>query len=314
MTADPLSQILDLVDARCLLSGGLVAGGRWARRFPRPEAVKFMAVAEGACWLLMEQLAAPLRLETGDVIVVNGKRQLALTSDPSFELPEAIAPYDHVIDGIGQLGEAREFFMLGGHVALDPARQSLLLDVLPPLIHVHGTSSEAAALRWLLDQLVRERSADRPGAEVATAQLAQLLFVQALRFHLATSSDTAAGWLRALGDERIAPALRLMHGDPARPWTLDELARAVAMSRTTFAARFKSVVGLPPLAYLLGWRMHLAERDLRESDVPVSALALTLGYTSESAFSNAFKRTKGMAPKRYRSSARSPERLPAIGA
>jgi AraC-like DNA-binding protein len=309
MPSDPLSEVLYLVNARCLMSGGLIAGGAWARRFPRPDVIKFMAVAEGACWLIMEELEAPLRLETGDVIVVNGKHQLVLTSDPTVAPPKATTAYDHMTDGIGRLGDTREFFMLGGHVAVDPARQDLLLDVLPPLIHVRGSSAEAAALQWLLGQLVREVQADRPGAAVATAQLAQLMFVQALRAHLATSSPTAGGWLRALGDERIAPALHLMHGDPARPWTLGELARAVAMSRTTFALRFRTVVGVAPLAYLLDWRMHLAERDLRESNKPVSALALALGYSSESAFSNAFKRRTGMAPKRYRTTFRSGDRL-----
>jgi AraC-like DNA-binding protein len=305
MPADPLSQILELLDARCLVTGGLAAGGSWARRFPQPDAVKFMALAEGECWLVMEELPGPpLHLETGDVIVVNGKRALALVSDPALVPPPEPGPYDHSADGIGYLGDGRDFYMLGGHVAVDPARQNLLLEVLPPLIHIRNASPEAAALRWLLDQLVRERAAARPGAEVAIAQLAQLLFVQALRAHLAGGGPAARGWLKALGDERIAPALCLMHGDPARPWELGELARAVAMSRTGFAARFKAVVGTAPLAYLIGWRMQLAERDLRRSDVPVSTLARTLGYSSESAFSNAFKRTMGVAPKRYRTSFR----------
>ncbi|HEY4203281.1 MAG TPA: AraC family transcriptional regulator [Devosiaceae bacterium] len=315
MSADPLSQILELLNARCLLSGGMVAGGAWARHFLQPDAIKFMAVAEGECWLLMESLAAPLHLDTGDVIVVNGKRPLILASDPAVQPMPATEAYDHVIDGIGYLGDRREVFILGGHVALDPARQDLLLDVLPPLIHVRGSSGEAAVLHWLLQQLVRERSMARPGAEVATAQLAQLLFVQALRAYLTTPEPIAAGgWLRALGDERIAPALQMMHADPARPWALEELAKAVAMSRTTFALRFKTVVGVAPLAYLLGWRMHLAERDLRESEVPVAALARTLGYSSESAFSNAFKRLKGVAPKRYRTDFRHAEPTGETGA
>jgi AraC-like DNA-binding protein len=205
---------------------------------------------------------------------------------------------------MGHLGITGEFVMLGGHVAVDPARQDLLLDVLPPLIHVRGVSSEAAALLWMLDQLVQELAAKRPGVTQASSQLAQLMFVQALRAYLETSGPTGGGWLRALGDDRIAPALHLVHGDPARSWTLGELAKAVGMSRSTFALRFKTVVGLSPLAYLLNWRMHLAERDLRKSDVPVASLAVTLGYASESAFSNAFKRTMGLAPKRYRTSVR----------
>jgi AraC-like DNA-binding protein len=160
----------------------------------------------------------------------------------------------------------------------------------------------------LLGQLVHERVAELPGASLASAQLALLIFIQILRAYLEASGAFAeglpAGWLRALGDQRIAPALRLMHSNPARSWHLEELAKATAMSRTTFVVRFKTVAGVPPLTYLLNWRMRIAERALRAEDVPVSTLALSLGYTSESAFSNAFRRTIGMAPKRYRDSAR----------
>jgi transcriptional regulator GlxA family with amidase domain len=148
---------------------------------------------------------------------------------------------------------------------------------------VQAASPHATPLRWLLDQLVQEQVGERPRASLASAQLAQLIFIQILRAHLEASGELEAGWLRALGDKRIAPALRLMHSDPSRSWQLEELARA--MSRTTFVVRFKTVAGVPPLTYPLNWRMRLAERALREEDIAVSALALSLGYTSESAFS-----------------------------
>jgi transcriptional regulator GlxA family with amidase domain len=156
-------------------------------------------------------------------------------------------------------------------------------------------------MRWLLDQLVKEVVADRPGAALASRQLAQLLCVQVIRAYLEAAGPRLAGWLRALGDERIAPAVRLMHREPARDWQLVELAKEVAMSRTTFATRFKSIAGVPPLAYLQTLRMRLAQHELRAGTMSVSALGLSLGYSSESAFSNAFKRATGMAPKRYRS-------------
>lgn len=301
--SDPMSEILDLLDARCVMSGGLIAGGRWALRFMRPNAVKIMAVAEGTCLMVFED-TPPVRLDTGDVIVVDGRRSFVLASDPGLEPMDAKAAFTDKVKGIARIGEHRELVMLGGHVTLDSARQALLLDVLPPIIHVRHTSNEAAVLQWLVKQLVREMNEDHPGTLLATTQLAQLMFVQALRAHLETSGSMGGGWLKGLADERIALALRLMHAEPARAWTLGELAKAAGMSRTTFALRFKTLVGVAPLAYLLGWRMHLAERDLRESDRPVSAIAFALGYTSESAFSNAFKRTMGRAPKRYRTASK----------
>ncbi len=145
----------------------------------------------------------------------------------------------------------------------------------------------------MLDQLVEEQAHPLPGAQLVTEQLSQLLFIQILRAHLEASGPMPAGWLRALADPRLAPALRLMHGDPARSWHLEELASACAMSRTTFAVRFKDIAGVAPLSYLADWRMRLAERALREEDTPVAVLARSLGYASESAFSNAFKRVTG---------------------
>jgi AraC-like DNA-binding protein len=199
-----------------------------------------------------------------------------------------------------KLGDDEDCVQIGGHVQLDPASGDIVADVLPPLIHVRASSPQATVLQWLLDQLVREDAAELPGASLASAQLAHLMFVQVLRVHIANSESFPPGWLRALGDARIAPALRLMHGDPGKEWHLEELASSVAMSRSTFAFRFRTVVGVPPLTYLATWRMRLARRALREENIPMSALAFSLGYTSESAFSNAFKRMVGIAPKRYR--------------
>jgi AraC-like DNA-binding protein len=313
MTDDPLSDMLTFLNARSILSGGLMAGGAWALRFPRPNAIKFCAAVKGRCWLALAEQGAPVCLEAGDVILLNGKHPFILASDLSAPPMDAADVFVTAVDRIAKLGDGDEFHLLGGHVALDPTGVDLLLDVLPPLIHVRATSAEATVVQWLLDQLVRERVSGRPGAALASTQLAQLMFVQVLRAHIAQAEPLSVGWLRAIGDERIVPALRLMHGDPGRSWQLGELAKAVGMSRTTFALRFKTVAGIAPLAYLLGWRMRLAERALREGSLPVSALALSLGYTSESAFSNAFKRVVGVAPKRYRSTARVSNEVAATG-
>ena len=203
-----------------------------------------------------------------------------------------------------QLGDGGDFAYVGGHVLLDPLSGRLLADVLPPWIHVQAASPQAINFRWLLDQLVEERASGLPGALLASAQLAQLLFIQILRAHLKTATHMPVGWLRAMGDPRISPALRLMHAEPARSWHLEELASACAMSRTTFASHFRRVAGVTPLNYLTNWRMRLAERALRQETTPVAIIAQSLGYTSESAFSNAFKRLTGKSPRTYRSAGR----------
>ncbi len=130
---------------------------------------------------------------------------------------------------------------------------------------------------------------------------AQLLFIEILRAHLSQNGAEQTGWLRALADPGIAPAIRLMHADPARSWHLEDFAEACAMSRTTFAERFRTVAGVAPLAYLTNWRMRLAERALREEGrQPVASIATTVGYASESSFSNAFKRITGASPREFR--------------
>jgi AraC-like DNA-binding protein len=302
--ADPLSDILALVDAQCAMSGGFYAGTRWSMRYPPPAQIKFCAMMKGHGWFVLEDGSAPVELDTGDVVLINSGSPFILTSDPSLEPIAATAVFARKVDGITHYDDGDETFMLGGHVTLDETRGHLLRDVLPPVIHVRAATSEAALLRGLLQQLIDEIAERQPGSVLASANIAQLMFVQMLRVHLESSERLVSGWLQALTDGRIAPTLRLMHGDPGRAWALEELAREANMSRTTFAERFKQVVGMAPLAYLTRWRMYLAQRALINEDMPIASLAASLGYTSESAFSNAFKRTMGLAPKRYRSRAR----------
>lgn len=305
MTADPFSDILKLTDAQTFVSGGFTAGGSWAIRFPSPDKIKFFALVKGDCWLRVDGQHESVRVEEGDVFLLSAQRSFVLASDLAVVPIDATGLFTGTVYRSAKLGDGDDCIQIGGHVRLDPSSGGLLADVLPPLIHVKAASPRATVLRWLLDQLVREPASELPGASLASAQLAQLLFVHILRAHLENSGLLATGWLRAVGDKRLAPALRLMHAEPGRAWQLAELAKAAAMSRTTFAHHFKTAAGVAPLTYLTEWRMRLAERVLREENTPVSALAGQLGYTSESAFSNAFKRVTGNAPKRYRTAARS---------
>lgn len=303
MSSDPFSDILKFTRAESLVTGGFTAGGAWAIRFPAPDKIKFFAVVKGRCWVLIDGEAEPVRFDTGDVGLLAAKRSFVLASDPDVTAVDAMSLFAGA-GNTAQVGNGADFGHIGGHVLLDPASGRLLADVLPPWIHVPATTPQAMAFRWLLQQLVEERAANLPGTQLASAQLAQLLFIQILRAHLKTSAPMPAGWLRALGDPRIASALRLMHDDPARAWHLDELASACAMSRTTFALHFRKAVGVAPLTYLTEWRMRLAERALREQNSTIAVIAQTFGYASESAFSTAFRRVTGVSPKAYRVAAR----------
>ena len=175
----------------------------------------------------------------------------------------------------------------------------MLHPALPPVGHLHGSDPAARRLRTVLGLLLEEYSGSEPGSGFALAQYAQLLVLETLRAY-AARPDLPPGWLRLLADERLRPAVRLMHDDPGRPWRLEQLARAATVSRTAFAESFRRTSGFTPFAYLHRWRIVLAEHALRHTDTSVDVLAARLGYASPTSFSTAFRRAIGMPPSAYR--------------
>jgi hypothetical protein len=159
MTADPFSDILKLVDAETVITGGVTAGGLWAIRFPAADKVKFCAIVKGNCWACFDGGEEPLRAEAGDVFLLSAKRSFILASDLAAAPVEAASLFTGNVGKIARLGGSEDFVQIGGHVRLDPTSGGLLADVLPPLIHARATSPQATVLRWLLDQLVHERAA-----------------------------------------------------------------------------------------------------------------------------------------------------------
>lgn len=302
MLSDPLSDIFRLLDARSLVSASLVTGGAWAIRFSAFEGIKFNAVARGACWLSIEGLES-IRLETGDCFLLQGGRPFVLASGLDAP-PDASGPvFAKAKNGVVRHGAGDDTFVIGGRLEVDASDASLLCDVLPPVIHFRGQEDHAQAVRWLLTRLASELAEARPGKSLVCADLMQMMLIEALRAQLAASGDAATGWFAALRDGQIGAVLRRIHADPSHAWTLDSLAAAAGMSRSSFAARFKRTVGLAPIDYLLRWRIRLASKRLRASKDSVSSIALSLGYESESGFSTAFKRVTAESPIQYRKSA-----------
>ncbi|TDC27447.1 AraC family transcriptional regulator [Streptomyces sp. 8K308] len=300
MVPDQLSEVFDLVEVRGQMTGGFAARGPWGSRAVIDTPLKFMAMVRGRARLTTDGAAEPIELGPGDVAILNNRSWLELEGgtgdgprreiapEPGFPSPRLVAAHDGTDD-----------VLVGGRVDLNPAGRALLTQALPPLGHVRSSAAVAADLRGCLDRLFHEATGHRMGSAFAIRQYAQLLVLELLRAYV-DQAELPPGWLRLLTDERLRPALSLMHGDPAKPWGLEQLARAAAMSRTSFAERFRTVAGVPPLTYLSRWRMLLARRALRDGDVRVGSLAVQLGYGSESAFSTAFKREVGESPLRYR--------------
>jgi Cupin len=236
MVGDRLSDILRLADARSVLTGGLRARREWALRFRAPEHIKFLAISGGGGWLRMDGEAGFVRLEAGDVLLPD-HRGFVLASDPKAPPLDAATLFAGRLGTIVSIDDDGEIQHIGGHVALDPDSGWVLSSILPPLIHVGSASPEAPILRWLVDRLVQEGFADKPGANIAAAQIAQLLFVHILRAHVGASAAVSTWALRAVSDPHLSRALRLIHAEPGRAWRLAELAQAAGMSRTVFAER-----------------------------------------------------------------------------
>lgn len=285
-----------------MISGGFAAGGTWGFQFPAPHQVVFSAIAKGSCWLRVEGVEEPRQVFEGDIGLLPGRRAFFLGS--SIQAPPVSVAFENRNWGMDVIGDGSGCVVLAGRVSLDPTSARILTDVLPDVILVRAASPRAASLRWILEEILDERTSTVPGSSIVSAQLAQLLFVQILRAYLASGEQLPSGWLRATADDRLVRALRLMHDEPGRTWRLDELAKAAGMSRTRFAVAFSAAAGVAPLTYLTEWRMRLAERRLREDEVTVAELAASLGYGSESAFSTAFKRVTGQAPRDYRTASR----------
>jgi transcriptional regulator GlxA family with amidase domain len=178
----------------------------------------------------------------------------------------------------------------------------MLLQSLPPIVHIRK-ESDKASMRWSLERMKEELRDPQPGGSLIAQQLAYMMLVQALRLHLTDAANRGGGtgWLFALADTQMSAAITCMHGDPGHPWTLQQLAERVGMSRSIFALRFKEKVGATPMEYLTRWRMMLAGDRLTSSNDSICAIAISLGYESESAFGKAFRRVMGCSPRQYSS-------------
>ena len=292
---DPLAEVITLLRPRAVYSKVISGAGAWAVRYSDFGQPSFCTMLEGECVLAVDG-QEPVTLAAGDFVLMPATPGFTLSgfapAVPAFLDPKLRPPPEGEIRH-GKREGPSDVRMLGGYFVFDSADAALMVSLLPTLLHVRGIERLA-----LLVQLVREESiAQRPGRDLVLGRLVEVLLIEALR---STPSEGAPpGLLRALADTRLAVAMRHMHGDPARPWTVVELAKKAALSRSAFFERFSRAVGLPPMEYLLAWRMAVAKDLLRRSDFPLAEVAERVGYSSASTFSTAFSRYVGQAPSHY---------------
>jgi AraC-like DNA-binding protein len=258
--------------------------------------ISYHILTSGRCWGgLTGERAVPLA--PGDVIVFPHGDGHVMSSDPTLHSEPATPgrfPETVTIGAGHQVGAT----FVCGFLGCDRRPFNPLLSTLPRQLHLPGLSS--GWLQSFARQVVEESQARRVGADSVLTRLAELMFVEVLRRYIETLPPDQHGWLSGLRDDAVGRTLGLLHGDPARAWTLDELAASVAMSRSAFADRFTTLVGQPPMQYLAHWRMQLAARRLATGSAKVATIAAEVGYESEEAFSRAFKRLMGVSPAAWR--------------
>lgn len=294
--SDPLSDVLALAGLRAACSVRLRAGGEWALRF-RPIELKFNVVRRGECWLRIENTPARL-MRTGDCFVVS-RTPFILASGPDIAAMDAAAVFSTANES-ARFGVGDEVELLGGSVSLVSPGAVELLDLLPPALIIRAESGAASSFGWLLDELDREWQSGLMAGQAMCNDLLRLIFIHALRHHITTADAADLKWLGGLRHPSIAPVLRAIHGTPEKSWSLAELASLACLSRSGFAALFKSVVGQAPVEYATRWRMQVAAARLLNGVDSVATVAAALGYLSDAAFGAAFRRVHGQSPGRYR--------------
>ncbi|MFC4115406.1 AraC family transcriptional regulator [Nonomuraea zeae] len=302
---DVLSDVIALMRTGRARSARVEWQAPWGQRFPSvPGSAGFQVVLQGSAWLLPPD-GEPIALSVGDVVFFPHGHGCVLADSPST--PVAEPECDPLDDGLGLFasasidGPATTVLLCGGY-RLDPGMAHPILRELPDVIHLPARLGLHAELRAAVESLGAEIRHPRLGADTVVTSLLDMLLLYILRAWFTTEPGHCEvdGWAQALTDPVVSVALDAIHRDLAHPWTVEELGARAGLSRAAFSRRFSTLVGRPPLAYVTWWRLATAARLLRASGAPLGEIATEVGYGSEFAFANAFKREHGMAPGRYR--------------
>ncbi|MER7893832.1 AraC family transcriptional regulator [Micromonospora sp. NPDC094482] len=281
----------------------------WSMAIKDEAPLTLVAVVRGDAWIVPDEGAA-VRLDPGDVAIIRGTVPYTVADDPATAPQVIIHPgqrcttpdgrelFEMTQLGVRTWGNGLEgpTILLTGTYTMQGAVGQRLLGALPPLVVVRHDSWDSPLVPLLATEIVK----DDPGQEAVLDRLLDLLLIATLREWFAQPGAEAPAWYTAHGDPVVGKALRLLHNNPAQPWTVASLAAQTGVSRAALARRFTALVGEPPMSYLTEWRLALAADLLREPDATVGAVAHRVGYGSSFALSTAFKRRRGMSPRQHR--------------
>jgi len=329
MSTDTLSDILAAVRLKGAVFFEMEASEPWVAEAPpsrlaapsiAPPGSKLQAehvmeyhvITKGSCWAtIVGHDIPPVELSAGDVIAFPQGDAHILSSAPGmrgkvvkqvFEFENGL-PVPVFMDLEG--GGAARTHVVCGFLGCDPRPFNPLIEALPPILHLRHSAQHG----WL-DAFMRfalmETGEKRLGGSQILSRLGEVMFADLVRRYVETLPQDSRGWLGGLRDRHVGRALKLLHAEPARGWTLDELARQSGLSRSSFAERFTGFVGVPPMQYLQRWRLQMAASKLLDGATSIAVVAAQTGYESEAAFSRAFKRVLGEPPAEWRDSRRAP--------
>lgn len=292
---DPLADMIALLQPGAPFSKLVNASGPWRVRRTEVGRVYYCAILTGRCKLAIDG-DAPIQLSEGDFVLVPAAFNFTMSSidpEPADDMDSLpITQADGTIR-LGSIEGSVEVQQLVGYCTFGSKDAALLVSCLPKVFVVRSEQRPAILAKLVRDEI----QSDRPAREVVLDHLLQLLLIEALRS--STETTASPGLLRGLADARIGAALRFMHEEPGRGWSISELAARAGMSRSAFFTRFSDLVGVAPMSYLLNWRMILAKHLLRTGESSIAEIAQRVGYGSTSAFSTAFTREVGKSPARY---------------
>ena len=316
---DPLSSVLETIKLSGVIFLRANLGDRFGIEMPpatlshpmlRPPTsehrlVMFHIIREGSGWVEIEG-AEPRKLEQGDLIIVIDDIVHAVVDRPgqakvrSADVSPIFAPI--ATPPAVEVGEGpRTLRMVCGMLQFVERGISPVFSALPPYLHIRRDDGPSS--RWLnanINHIIEEVESGRPGTEALLSRLTELMFVETLRTYLRTLPSEERGWFAALRDPVVGAAIEAMHNHPTEPWTVAQLARKVAVSRSVLAARFSALLDVSPIAYLTRWRIRLATNLLEDPSLSLAEVAQRVGYESESAFNRAFKREMEVPPAAWR--------------
>jgi AraC-like DNA-binding protein len=302
---DPLTETVRLLRPKALTWKQAEHAGEWTLRFRGHAGMAFCLIAAGNCRLEMAG-HQPRRLDQGDYLLLAAPPAWTLGNGEAvagvdFEAPPTSPdPHRTSQPSWANRGDARTVTrLIGGHFGFDEANADLLAALVPAVAHIRSSEPGAARLRSMLGLVDEEASSDRPGRTVVLERLLEIMLVEAIRHTSDNGGEVRQGLLAGLADRQVAAALRALHDDIRRQWTVAQLADVAGSSRSVFAERFNRIVGMPPIDYLTQWRMALAKDALCAGAGRLNEVAFACGYQSASAFSTAFSRVVGCSPARY---------------